>query len=145
MEYRTSAAMTPLHHAVRLLLSTRDLPDASALALIAKPVLYVVVYAVYARAVDSRAHWTKSLLAGAVRTALGFALGAVVLVLVTAVPSPVIQLFLGLCRFGLWYGLGRLFFPKGSGRGATLLGILGVAVNLALDWTLLGGAVVAPA
>lgn len=137
--------MTPVSHAVRLLLSTGDLPASSAVALIAKPVLYVAVFAAYGRAVGSRAHWTKSLLAGAVRTALGFALGAVLLVLVTTVPAPVIQLFLGLCRFGLWFGLGRLFFPRGSGRGAFVFALAGVALNLALDWTLLGGAVVAPA
>jgi hypothetical protein len=145
VEYRTLLAMTLLSHAVRLLLSTGDLPDAPALALVAKPVLYVAVFAVYARAVDSKAHWTKALLAGAVRTALGFALGVVVLVLVTTVPAPIVHVFLGLCRFGLWYGLGRLFYPRGSGRGATLMGMLGVAVNLAVDWLLLGGAVVSPA
>jgi hypothetical protein len=137
--------MTPLPHAVRLLLSTGDLPASAALALLAKPVLYTLVFGVHARLVRDRAHWTKALLVGAVRTALGFALGAVVMVLVTTVPGPVIQVFLGLCRFGLWFGLARLFYPRGSGRSATLLGVCGVALNLALDWTLLGGAVVSPA
>ena len=137
--------MTSLTPAVRLLLSTDDLPSTAAASMLIKPVVYIVAYGAYAFLVSRRDHWAKSLLVGTVRTALGYALGAVTMVLVTSVPGPVIQIVLGLCRFGLWFGLARLFYPRGSGRSATLFALLGVALNLALDWTLLGGAVVAPA
>ena len=137
--------MTSLLHADRLLLSSGDLPALAAISLLAKPIVYMLAFGAYGLALRGGGHWAKALLAGTVRTALGYALGAVTMILVTSLPGPVVQILLGVCRFGLWFGLGRLFFPRASGRSATLFAVLGVALNLALDWTLLGGAVVAPA
>jgi len=110
-----------------------------------KPVAYVAAFVAYGVVCRSRARWTTPLFAGVLRTALGYALGAVAVLVVTTLPGPAIQAFLALSRFGIWYGVARLFFPDASGRGAFAFAVLGVALNLALDWTLLGGVVTAPA
>lgn len=124
-----------------------DLPTTPVLYWFVKPIAYVVAFVVYGLAVDGRrrASWLTPLFAGLLRTALGYALGAAAVLLVTTLPGPVIQGFLALSRFGIWFGVSRLFFPKGTNRAAVVFAVLGVALNLGLDETLLGGVVTAPA
>lgn len=110
-----------------------------------KPIAYVIAFVVYGHVAHARPRWTTPLFAGLLRTALGYALGAVAVLLVTTLPGPAIQALLVLCRFGLWFGLARLFFPGGKGRGAFVFAVLAVAANVALDYTLVGGAVFSPA
>lgn len=127
-----------------------DLPTTPVLYWFVKPVAYVVAFVVYGLLSEKRARGRSAsvltpLFAGLLRTALGYALGTAAVLLVTTLPGPVIQAFLALSRFGIWYGVTRLFFPRSSGRGAFAFAVLGVALNLVLDWTLLGGVVTAPA
>lgn len=122
-----------------------DLPTAPDLYWFVKPIAYVVAFVAYGLASGSRTRWITPLSAGILRTALGYALGAAAVLLVTTLPGPAIQAFLAICRFGIWFGIARLFFPKAKGRGAFAFAVLGVVLNLTLDWTLLGGVVTAPA
>jgi hypothetical protein len=131
-----------------LLFLDSDLPTTPALSSLVKPIAYVAAFVVYGRFAEKKRRSASALtplFAGLLRTVLGYALGAASVLLVTTLPGPVLQAFLALSRFGIWFGIARLFFSRGSGRGAFAFAVLGVALNLALDWTLLGGVVTAPA
>jgi len=110
-----------------------------------KPIAYVIAFVVYGHVSRARPRWTTPLFAGLLRTALGYALGAVAVLLVAELPGPAIQILLAVCRLGLWFGVARLFFSHGTGRGAFVFAVLGVVANAALDYSPLGGAVFSPA
>jgi hypothetical protein len=115
----------------------------SILTWLVKPAVYIGAFAIYGIVSKARARFTTAVAAGLLRAALGYALGAVAVLLVTILPTPALHAVLAACRFGSWFGLARLFFPRGRGAGA--FGVVALALNLALDFTLLGGAMVSPA